>query len=109
MTVCSLTAGKRSLDDFCRAFYGGTSGHPELRPYTFDDLVNALNTVAPHDWRSCLNQRLTSISATPPLGGIETAGWRLIYNAQPHVAMQHGDHATKTRGLNESRGFMHTA
>ena len=51
MTIRSLTGGKKSLDDFCRAFYGGASGHPDLKPYTFDDIVNALNAVAPYDWR----------------------------------------------------------
>ncbi len=105
MTIRSLTAGKRSLDDFCRAFYGGTSGHPELRPYTFDDLVNALNSVAPNDWRSFLNQRLNSMSATPPLGGIETAGWRLTYSDQPNLAIQHREHANKALDLNDSLGF----
>jgi predicted metalloprotease with PDZ domain len=105
MTIRSLTGGKRSLDDFCRAFYGGTSGRPELRPYTFDDLVNAMNAVAPNDWRSFFNQRLMSTSATPPLGGIETAGWRLIYNDQPNLAIQHREHADKSLSLNDSLGF----
>ena len=52
MTIRSLTNGKKSLDDFTRAFYGGASGHAELKPYTFDDIVTALNAVAPHDWRA---------------------------------------------------------
>jgi predicted metalloprotease with PDZ domain len=105
MTIRSLTAGKRSLDDFCRAFFGGSSGHPELRPYTFDDLVNALNSVAANDWRSFLNQRLTSMAPTPPLGGFENAGWRLVYNAQPNLAIQHYEHANKSIDLNDSLGF----
>ncbi len=105
MTIRSLTGGKRSLDDFCHSFYGGSSGHAELRPYTFDDLISALNAVAPYDWRSFLNQRLTSTSATPPLGGIEAAGWRLVYNDQPNLAITHGEHAGKSVDLNESLGF----
>jgi predicted metalloprotease with PDZ domain len=105
MAIRSLTGGKRSLDDFCRAFYGGTSGHWELRPYTFDDLVNALNAVAPNDWRAFLNQRLTSTSATPPLGGIENAGWRLVYNDQPNAAIEAGEHRNKSLDLNDSLGF----
>jgi len=105
MTIRSLTGGKRSLDDFCRAFYGGSSGHAELRPYTFDDLVSALSSVAANDWRSFLNQRLTSISATPPVGGIENAGWRLTYSTQPNLAIQHFEHANKTINLNDSLGF----
>ena len=105
MTIRSLTGGKKSLDDFCRAFYGGTSGHPELRPYTFDDLVNAMNAVASNDWRAFFNQRLTSTSATPPLGGIEQAGWRLVYTEQPNLALQRFEHASKSLNLNDSLGF----
>ncbi|HEY8130622.1 MAG TPA: PDZ domain-containing protein, partial [Thermoanaerobaculia bacterium] len=105
MTIRSLTAGKRSLDDFCRAFFGGSSGHPEMRPYTFDDLVSTLNSVAANDWRSFLNQRLTSMSPTPPLGGIENAGWRLTYNDKPNLAIQHYEHASKSIDLNDALGF----
>ena len=88
MTIRSLTGGKKSLDDFCRAFYGGTSGHPELRTYTFDDIVNGLNGVVANDWRSFLNKRLSSLDPTPPLGGIEGSGWRLVYSDKPNVAME---------------------
>ncbi len=105
MTIRSVTGGKRSLDDFCRSFFGGSSGHPELKPYTFDDLVNALNAIAPYDWRSFLNQRLTSTSPTPPLGGIEAAGWKLVYNDQPNLAIQRGEHLNKSVDLNGSLGF----
>ena len=105
MKIRSLTGGKRSLDDFCHAFYGGASGHPELRPYTFDDLVTALNSIATNDWRAFLNERLTSTSATPPLGGIETAGWRLSYNDQPNLAIQADEHRNKSVDLNDSLGF----
>ncbi len=105
MTIRSLTGGKRSLDDFCRAFFGGSSGHAEMRPYTFDDLASALNAVVANDWRSFLNQRLTSTAPTPPLGGIENAGWRLVYNDQPNLAIQRGEHAGKSLALNDSLGF----
>jgi predicted metalloprotease with PDZ domain len=105
MTIRSLTKGKRSLDDFCRAFYGGTSGHPELKPYTFDDIVAALNAVAPNDWRAFLNQRLTSLSATPPMGGIEQAGWHMVYTDKPNTALQYYEGRNKGADLNASVGF----
>jgi predicted metalloprotease with PDZ domain len=88
MTIRALSGGKKSLDDFCHAFYGGTSGHPELKPYTFDDIVNTLNSVVANDWRGFLNNRLSSLDPTPPLGGIEGSGWRLVYNDKPNVAME---------------------
>jgi predicted metalloprotease with PDZ domain len=105
MTIRSLTNGRRSLNDFCRAFYGGSSGHPELKPYTFDDLVAALNAVAPYDWRSFLNRRLTSTDPTPPLGGIEASGWRLVYNDKPNLAISNYEHSSKGADASSSLGF----
>jgi len=105
MTIRSLTNGKKSLDDFTRSFYGGASGHPDLKPYTFDDIVAALNAVAPNDWRGFLNQRLTSMSATPPMGGIEQSGWHLIYNDKPNTALQHQEARSKGADLNAALGF----
>jgi predicted metalloprotease with PDZ domain len=79
--IRQLSGGKRSLDDFVRRFHGGQSGAPEVKPYTFDDVVNTLNEVAPYDWRAFLNQRLWSTDAHAPLGGVERGGWRLAYDA----------------------------
>jgi predicted metalloprotease with PDZ domain len=106
ITIRTRSGGKRSLDDFCRAFFGGSSGRPEVKPYTFDDLVNALNAVVANDWRAFLNQRLTSTSPNPPLGGIEGGGWRLIYNDKPNLAIQHGEHASKTIDMGAALGFV---
>jgi len=105
MTIRGLTGGKKSLDDFCRAFYGGSSGKPELKPYTFDDIVNGLNSVAPYDWRAFLNKRLSSLDPTPPLGGIEASGWRLVYNDKPNVAMEAASKAWKMSDFYASLGF----
>ena len=86
------TGGRRSLDDFCRNFHGPQSGRmgsnggsvgggaPTVQTYTFDDVVNALNEVAPYDWRTFLNTRLNSTELHAPLGGIERGGWRLVYD-----------------------------
>lgn len=79
--IRQLTGGKRSLDDFVRRFHGGQSGPPSVKTYTFDDVVNALNEVAPHDWRAFLDQRLWSTEPRAPLGGVERGGWRLDYAA----------------------------
>ncbi len=105
MTIRSMTGGKRSLDDFCHAFFGGTSGHAELKPYTFDDLVAVLNTVAPNDWKTFLDARLSSTSSIPPVGGIEQAGWRLIYNDKPNTALQFYEGERKGADLSASLGF----
>lgn len=79
--IRQLSNGKKSLDDFCRAFEGGTGGAPAMKPYGFDDVVAALNAVEPYDWVSFLKQRVSTTSARAPLGGIEGAGWKLQYDA----------------------------
>ena len=40
-------------------------------PYTFDDVVAALNAVAPNDWAAFLRERLDTNQTHAPLGGIE--------------------------------------
>jgi predicted metalloprotease with PDZ domain len=84
MTIRKLTSDKKSLDDFLRHFYGGNDGDPILKPYTFDDVVKALNDVVANDWAGFLNQRLRS-TTNAPLGGFETSGWRLVYNETPNM------------------------
>ncbi|WP_122464821.1 M61 family metallopeptidase [Brevundimonas lutea] len=82
------TRGRRSLDDFARGFFGGDNGSWTPRPYTFEDLVAALNTVHPHDWATFLRSRLDAVGpeAEAPLDGLERGGWRLIYVEEPNAA-----------------------
>ncbi len=87
-TIRSLTDGRKSLRDFCHLFYGGPNLGPQLKTYTFDDLVSALNQVAPYDWAQFFHARLESTSPEPPLGGIEAAGWKLAYNDQEPELMR---------------------
>jgi predicted metalloprotease with PDZ domain len=73
------TKGARSLDDFCRRFHGAPNTAPMVKPYTFDEVVNTMNDVAPYDWRAFFNQRLNSNDPRAPLGGLVNGGWRLVY------------------------------
>ena len=81
--IRAKASGRKSLDDFCRAFEGGESGPPTMIPYTFDDLVRTLNEIVPYDWAGFFRTRLTSLSPRAPLLGIENAGWLLTYTDQP--------------------------
>ena len=78
--IRELSKGAKSLDDFCKAFHGGTSGPPALKTYNFEDVVSTLNSVQPHDWAAFLNQRIKSTEARAPLGGIERGGWKLTFD-----------------------------
>jgi predicted metalloprotease with PDZ domain len=77
--------GQKSLDDFCRRFYGPPDSSPQLAPYTLDDVIAALNATLPYDWRSFFNARVYEINPHPPLGGIERGGWRLVYNDEENA------------------------
>ncbi|HKM90661.1 MAG TPA: hypothetical protein VJX29_08600 [Candidatus Acidoferrales bacterium] len=77
------THGRKSIDDFCHAFHGGPNNGPEVKTYTFDELVRALNEVAPFDWAGFFHERLNSTSADAPVGGIENGGWKVVFNGEP--------------------------
>ena len=75
--------GRKSLEDFCHAFYAGANNGPELKPYTFQELVASLNQVVPYDWASFFQARLTSTSPEAPVGGIQAGGWKVDYSEKP--------------------------
>jgi predicted metalloprotease with PDZ domain len=78
--IRELTKGQKSIDDFCHRFHGGASGSPAVSPYTLEDVVAALNEVAPFDWKTFLLARVDRIGDGAPLDGIERAGWRVVYS-----------------------------
>ena len=104
-TIRQQTHGQRSLNDFCRRFHGGESGPPKVVPYTFDDVVSALNEVAPYDWAKLLRERVGATSTHAPLGGIERAGWRLVYNDKPNLSNLAIEKLAKFADFTYSLGF----
>jgi predicted metalloprotease with PDZ domain len=104
-TIRALTGGKKSLDDFAKVFFGGGSGAPELKPYTLDDVVTALNTVAPHDWRSFIEQRVYRVAPHPPLGALDATGWHLVYNDTPNWYESLRERTTKQTDVSFSLGM----
>ncbi|MFN3816990.1 M61 family metallopeptidase [Brevundimonas sp.] len=86
--IREATRDRRSLDDFARAFFGIEDGVWEPRPYTFDDVVAALNVAHPHDWAGFLRERLDAVGpqAEAPLDGIERGGYRLAFVEAPDAA-----------------------
>ncbi|HEV8131320.1 MAG TPA: M61 family peptidase [Acidobacteriota bacterium] len=97
--------GKHSLDDFCRRFHGGQSGPPAVIPYAFEDVVAAMNEVAPYDWRAFFNARLNSTAPGAPLGGVEGSGWKLIYNETPNEWIQAREQSSKSSDFRFSLGL----
>jgi predicted metalloprotease with PDZ domain len=82
--IRNKTGDKKSLDDFLALFYGerGNTG-PKVVPFTSEQLVKALNTIAPNDWAAFFAQRLHELTPTAPLGGITGSGYRVAYRDTP--------------------------
>jgi predicted metalloprotease with PDZ domain len=94
-TIRTRSGGSRSLDDFARIFFGPPSGAPMVKPYTLDDLASALNQVVPYDWKSFIEARVYRVTAHPPLGALEAAGWRLVYDEKPNWYQSLRERTTK--------------
>jgi len=86
------TKGTKSMDDFCHLFHGGQNGPPEVKTYTFDDVVNTLNQVAAYDWRSFWTERLSNHASGAPLDGITESGWKLVYDENPSEYFKAWEH-----------------
>jgi len=79
--------GRRSLDDFAKAFFGVQDGNWDPAPYTFADVTSTLNGVQANDWAAFLRARLDAVGpgAEGPLGGIERGGYRLVWSTTPNA------------------------
>ena len=80
--IRAKSGGKKSMDDFAKLFFGPPASAPAANPYTLDDVVNALNAVAPNDWRAFLDERVYRVAPHPP--PVDPSGWRLVFNDTPN-------------------------
>lgn len=104
--IRQLSQGNKSLDDFCKLFYGPPSGPPAVVPYTFEQVVAALNQVAPYDWSTFLNTRLLGHGPGAPLGGIVNSGWKLVYTEQPSAMHRVQQRINHNADFRYSLGFI---
>ena len=98
--------GKKSLDDFARAFFGMRNRDYGELTYTFDDVVRALNSVQPYDWADYLKKRVLDVAANPPLEGITMGGYNLIFHDEPTAWIKSGEKEGKNNDLTYSGGFV---
>jgi predicted metalloprotease with PDZ domain len=100
------SGGRKSLDDFARAFFGIHDGSWVSETYTFDDVVDALNGVQPYNWADFLRTRLDSHDREAPLGGIERGGYRLVYSDTPSDYFKQVEARRKVTDLTFSLGLV---
>jgi predicted metalloprotease with PDZ domain len=104
--IRQMSGGKKSLDDFARAFFGVDNGSYQDLTYSLDDLVKTLNAVAPYDWAGFLRQRLNSTGEGAPLDGVTRGGYRLVYNDTPTDFFKAAEARRKNVDLTYSLGFV---
>ena len=76
-----------------------------MKPYTFEDVVQALNGVVEHDWRAFFNKRVVATAPQPPLDGLARSGWKLVYRAHPNELTKAEDAEEKSSDLRSSIGL----
>ncbi|HEY6483225.1 MAG TPA: hypothetical protein VIY54_06840, partial [Steroidobacteraceae bacterium] len=121
--IRELTHGRRSLDDFARAFFGvavpptrPASGPPETGPaaadqpwgpvtYTREDVLRTLNDVAPFDWAGFFSERLHGHGPGAPLDGLTRGGWKLVYVDSPSDYVKSREEQRKALDFIFSLGF----
>ncbi len=99
------TGGKKSMDDFARAFFGVNDGSYVTLTYTFGDVVRTLNSVMPYDWANFLVTRLDG-NGPAPLDGFTRGGYKLVYTDKPSDFMKSSERTRKNTDLLFSLGVI---
>ena len=101
------SGGARSLDDFAARFFNppGSAGQIGPLPYSFDDIVAALDAVQAHDWARFLRDRLDGHGPGAPLDGLARAGWRLAWRDAPSDDFKANEAQWKFTDLGHSIGL----
>ena len=89
--IREMSGGKKSLDDFVKAFFGVDNGSYVTKTYTLDDVVAALNTVQPYDWAGFFRERVYDLHPAVPEDGFTRGGYRLVYNDTQSDWLKHQD------------------
>lgn len=104
-TIRQLTQGRKSLDDFARAFFGVRDRDWGELTYDFNTVVETLNGVAPYDWARFLNDRIYAIRPTGVTAGLNKGGYELVYTDQPNLVVKAGEKTAKGTSLTWSGGL----
>jgi predicted metalloprotease with PDZ domain len=106
MKIRELTGGKRSLDDFARAFFGMRDGDWGVLTYRFEDVVATLGQVAPFDWAGFLHARVDEVRKDAPMDWIAKGGFRLAYTSEPTGYWKSEERRRKVTDLSYSLGIV---
>lgn len=109
--IRQMSRGARSLDDFCKAFFGDagpadTDREEAVKAYTRASLVAALQSVQPYDWEGFFAQRVDATGSRTPREGIANAGWKIVFGNKPTAFWTASEEDHKTADLVFSLGLV---
>jgi predicted metalloprotease with PDZ domain len=104
--IRELTGDERSLDDFASAFFGSNDGAWSTDTYVFEDVIDALGSIAPFDWTAFFLDQLQAKRAGTPLAGIERGGYRLAFREEPSSFLTSSETVYKTINHTFSLGLV---
>ena len=100
-----LSHDSRSLDDFAHSFFDAERSGQTTQTYTFEDVCNALNTIAPDDWAALLQRHLRSHDTGDAMAGLARAGWKLTYSDVPTETFRQDEEEAGVSNLDYSIGL----
>jgi predicted metalloprotease with PDZ domain len=99
------SGGRKSMDDFARAFFGVKDRDWGELIYTVDDIASTLSAIVPYDWATYLKERVYSVAPKAPLGGIAGGGYKLVYTDKPGDYWKSRENAKGSTDLSYSIGL----
>ncbi len=100
------SGGRKSIDDFARAFFGIRDGDWGEVTYTFDDVAATLNRIVPYDWATFLTTRLTETGRPAPVQGFAMNGYKLVYGPEQSDYLKQVEKTRKNVDLSYSLGLV---
>lgn len=76
------THGKKSLDDFCRKFLGGSPTTAKVVPFELAEIVKDLQELTDFDWESFLLKRVAQPLDELPLEVVSRCGYKVQYTTR---------------------------
>jgi predicted metalloprotease with PDZ domain len=100
-----LSGGRKSLDDFARAFFAAPATRGNISTYELADVVKGLNAIAPYDWGAFLNARVAGENQPQP-EGLQRAGFKLTFTDRPNAVITDYEKTDGVTDLAYSLGAM---
>jgi predicted metalloprotease with PDZ domain len=100
-----MSGGSKSLDDFCRSFFGRGDVKAHSIPYTRDDLVSALSELGNYGWDSLITARISGVSPTLDETPLRIAGYEFGFTNQKPSLVGYSEDTDECRYYYASLGL----